>query len=229
MGLGNQMKETLLDLNLNTSLKYMYDNHTFMYDKHTPLGVPRSKILSIFLDMNRHYFAELTKLTKLTRPRTLRALRKLVLLEILETKTEANVKYYSLRKSPFLFAVLSMVEYNLTAIFLNKHNDLKRALDMFKEKYGDYLVLALFGSLVKGYAAKASDIDLLLIKEDFSKNDIKKVEDIIHIINGRTGLKISPYFMNVEEFKKKNELAKEIIEKHILIAGGELFFRMVLE
>ncbi len=100
---------------------------------------------------------------------------------------------------------------------------------MLKEKYTDYLIVLIFGSVVKGYAAKASDIDLLLIKENFAESDIKKVEDIVDIINGRTGLKISPYFMKVDEFKKKNDLAEEVIADHILIEGAELFYRLVLE
>ena len=34
--------------------------------------------------------------------------------------------------------------------------------------------------------------------------------------------------MSLEEFKKKNELAKQAITDHILIDGAELFFKMVL-
>lgn len=209
--------------------KYRYFNRTYMYEKRTLLGSPELEILGAFLDFNRHYFAELTKITKLTRPRTLRTLRKLVSRDILEVKTEANVKYYALRKSPLVYAVLSMVEYSRTVRFLEKHKTLKRGLEMLRGKYADYLVMAVFGSWVTGSAGKASDVDLLFVKENFSENEIKRVEDILHIINGRTGLGISPYFMKVEEFKKKNELAKEVIEKHIVIDGGELFFRMVLE
>ena len=93
----------------------------------------------------------------------------------------------------------------------------------------DYLIMLIFGSYVKGYAAKTSDIDLLLIKEEFSKNEIKKIEDLIEIINGRTGLKISPYLMKIDEFKQKKDFVKEAIENHILLEGAELFFRSVLE
>ncbi len=199
-----------------------------MYVNHTLLSLPDAKILEVFLDFKRHYFAELSKVAKLTRPRTLRVLRKLVKQGILEVRKEANVKYYSLKRTPPVYATLGIIEYNRTLLFLNKNKTLSRALDMVKERYDDYSVMLIFGSVVKGYATKTSDIDLLLLKEAVSQTDITKVEDIVGLVNGRTGLKISPYFMTVDEFKKKNELAKQAIEHHILIDGAELFYRLVL-
>lgn len=206
----------------------MYVNRTNMYENHTLLSVAEVKILEVFLDTNRHYFAELVRVTKLTRPRTLRVLRKLVKQDVLEVKAEANVKYYSLRKLSSVYSLLSLVEYNRALLFLEKHKTLKRAVEMLKEKYDEHLVMFVFGSLVKGYATKASDVDLLLLKEVFSRNEIKRVEDIVDLVNGRTSLKISPYLMRIDEFKRGNELAEEIIKNHIVIDGGELFFRVVL-
>ncbi len=200
-----------------------------MYVNHTLLSLAEVKILEVFLDLKRHYFAELLKVAKLTRPRTLRVLRKLVKQGILDVTAEANVKYYSLKRISLVYATLGVVEYSRTLLFLAKNKTLARALDMFKEKYVDYSVMLIFGSVVKGYTTRASDIDMLLLKENVSQKDIKKVEDIIDLINGRTGLKISPYFMTVEEFKKRNELAKQAITDHILIEGAELFYRLVLK
>lgn len=206
----------------------MYVIRTNMYNNHTLLSQAEVKILGVFLDLKRHYFAELTKVTKLTRPRTLRVLRKLVKQGILKVKLEANVKFYSLKKTATVNTIMGIVEYNRTLLFLAKNKTLARALEMIKEKYSDYQVMLIFGSVVKGYAIKTSDIDVLVLKENVSQGDIKKVEDIVGLINGRTGLKISPYFMTIDEFKKKNELAKQAIEHHILIEGAELFYRMVL-
>lgn len=200
-----------------------------MYVNHTLFSQAEVKILEVFLNLERHYFAELTKATKLTRPRTLRVLRKLVKQGILDVNAEANVKYYSLKRTSLVYATLGIVEYGRTLPFLAKNKTLTRALDMFKEGYAGYSVMLLFGSAVKGYATKASDIDMLLLKENVSQRDIRKVEDIIDLINGRTGLKISPYFMTTEEFKKRNDLAKQAITNHILIEGAELFYRLVLE
>src|SRR3989338_4434199 len=147
-----------------------------MYVNHTLLGLPEARILEVFLDLKRHYFAELLKVTKLTRPRTLRVLRKLVKQGILEINAEANVKYYSLKKTSLVYSTLGLVEYNRTLLFLAKKRTLTRALEMLKEKYMDYSIMLIFGSLVKGYAAKMSDVDILLLKENVSQGDIKKIE-----------------------------------------------------
>lgn len=221
----NQTERSLIE-----NFKYMYENHTDMYENHTLLSVAELNIVDLFLDLKPHYFAEITKKTKLTRPRTLRALKKLARLGFLKTKTEANVKYYFLNKDNSLTkTLLASVEYNKTINFLDKNKTLKRAINMLKSKFDDYLVMLIFGSYVKGYATKASDIDLLLVKESFSKEEVKRVEDLTEMINGRTGLKISPYLMKTKEFKQKKEFVKEIIENHIILDGAEVFFRWVLE
>ena len=200
-----------------------------MYRNHTLLSVSEYKILELFLDLKKHYFAEISKKTKLTRPRTLRVLRKLTKIDILKAEAEANIKYYSLNKTSSVYTVLSSVEYNKTINFLENNRILKRAIEMFKDKYDNYLIKLIFGSYVKGYATKTSDIDLLLIKEEFSKTDIEKIEDLVEIINGRTRLKINPYLMKLNEFTQKKDFVKEIIDNHIILDGGELFFRLVLE
>jgi len=200
-----------------------------MYFNHTPITEAEVKILNIFLDLDRHYFAEISKRTKITRPRTMRVLRKLVKNKILETKDEANIKYYYLRKDDITYVTLSMIEYNKTKQFLKKYKTIKRALEMFKEKYDNALISLIFGSYAKNYATKESDIDLLLVKESFSKAKIKKIEDIIDLVNGRTGLRINPHLMKLDEFKERNELAKEAIENHIILNGAELFFKVVIE
>ncbi len=199
-----------------------------MYKNRTPLSDSELNVLGIFLDFKRHYFAEMTKKSKLTRPRTLRALRMLERLGVLITKAEANVKYYSLANNPKTWVILSLVEYNKAENFLERNKTLKRALDMLKERFNQNVIIAIFGSHVKGYATRSSDIDMLLVKEQFSKSEIKKIEDVIDIINGRTGLRLSNHLMRLDEFKK-NELSQEVIDSHILIEGGELFFKKILE
>jgi len=199
-----------------------------MYENHTLLDEAELKVLTLFLDLNRHYFAEIVKKTKLTRPRTLRVLRKFVARGLFETKDEANIKYYSLRNIESSFSILSYVEYNKTLKFLKKHKTIKRALDMLKEKFSEPLISVVFGSYVKGYATRESDVDLLLIKENFSKQEIRKIEDILDLINGRTGLKINPHLMKLSEFSSSNALVKEVVDNHILLDGAELYFRRIL-
>ena len=124
----------------------MYDKHTNMYVNNTLFTVPEQKILEVFLDLKKHYFAEISKKTKLSRPRTLRVLRKLVNADILKINQEANIKYYSLNKSPPVYVVLSMVEYNKTANFLEKNKTLRRALKMLKDRYKNFSISNLLNS-----------------------------------------------------------------------------------
>lgn len=200
-----------------------------MYRNHTIIKEAELKVLQIFLDFHKHYFAEISKKTTLTRPRTMRVLRKLTKQSILEQKPEANVKFYHFKRNNFTYTTLSLIEYNQTSSFLEKNKTLRRALEMLEENYTESLITTIFGSQVKGTQTKHSDIDLLLIKENFSKKETKEIEDIIDLINGRTGLKLSPHLMTLNEFNKKNNLAKEVIENHIIIKGAELFLKMVLE
>lgn len=200
-----------------------------MYENHTLIDIPEQKVMELFLDLKRHYFAEIAKKTKLTRPRTMRALRKLAEAGILQIKAEANVKYYSLSRSPLAYSALGIVEYGRTARFLEKNMTLKRALEMFSSGYRGYQIMLIFGSYAKGYASKSSDIDLLLAKEDFQKTEIKMIEELAETVNGRTGLKISPYMMKTGELRQKKDFVKEIVDSHILLEGAELFFRLVME
>src|SRR3989344_1246067 len=155
------------------SFKYVYVICTDMYVNHTLWGLTEIKLLDIFLDLKRHYFAELTRVAQLTRPRTLRVLRKLVKQGILEVSAEANVKYYSLKKTSLVYSTLGLVEYNRSLLFLVKNKTLARALDMLKEKYADYSVMLVFGSVVKGYATKTLNGDF---KKYVRQHIVRKIE-----------------------------------------------------
>lgn len=200
-----------------------------MYDNHTIIDDAELRILEMFLDLNPHYFAEITKKTKITRPRTLRALRKLACANVLMIKKEANVKYYTLNKTPQAYSVLSIIEYNKTQMFLEKNKILKRAIEMFKEKYPDYLCLLVFGSYAKGNFTKKSDVDLLVVKEDFSKKEVIELESATEFAAARTGIKLAPYLMKKEEIRKKNDFVKEAIQNHLILEGSELFLKLVIE
>jgi len=39
-----------------------------MYANHTPFSMSELKVLNLFLDLNKHYFAEISRKTRLTRP-----------------------------------------------------------------------------------------------------------------------------------------------------------------
>ena len=198
-----------------------------MYKKYTFLNATEQNILGIFTDLEAHYFAEISKKTAMARPSIIRVLRKLAENGILKVKTTANVKYYTLNRTAPAYTLISLAEYAKTAAFLDRNPSIKRAIDIFRSEFTDYIIMLVFGSHAKGQANKKSDIDVLLAKEDFSREDIERAEKMAELANGRTGLKISPYMMKLSELAQKKEFTEEIAENHILIDGSEIFFRLV--
>ena len=82
---------------------------------------------------------------------------------------------------------------------------------------------AVFGSVAKGEEKEDSDIDLLVISDDFdhaTEAVADASEDIALIFHA----KISPIIFTRKEFvsKKKGELVRSIQSYHILVAGLEL-------
>tara|TARA_Y100000310_G_scaffold334016_1_gene412791 strand:+ start:3214 stop:3804 length:591 start_codon:yes stop_codon:yes gene_type:complete len=81
----------------------------------------------------------------------------------------------------------------------------------------------LFGSYVKGYATKESDIDLLIIGKSS-----KRVKDTIK----GYPFKINAHYSTLENFEKllhrKNTLAREIAKNHIIFSGCEEFVKILM-
>ena len=90
---------------------------------------------------------------------------------------------------------------------------------------GDYSLI-LFGSRAEGKGREKSDIDLCIISKGGKKNvSFSKFELLFK-------LEINPIFLSGREFRQmlKEEgqnLAKEIIKKHIILYGEEYFWNLV--
>ena len=126
--------------------------------------------------------------------------------------------------------------------FNNKFNDFVfkaeylRREDLFVKK--DFLVIynslaelkfpfiiLLFGSYVKGTAAKHSDIDLLLISDE---ENIKKVKDTVSIFP--QDIHITP--VNYDNFihmarSREFSVVSEAIKKNIILIGIEEYYRLL--
>ncbi len=87
---------------------------------------------------------------------------------------------------------------------------------------GDYS-LVLFGSRAEGKNREKSDIDLCIINKKGEKNiRFSKFELLFR-------LQINPIYLSANEFRqmlreKEQNLAKEIIKKHIILYGEEYFW-----
>jgi predicted nucleotidyltransferase len=81
----------------------------------------------------------------------------------------------------------------------------------------------IFGSVAKGEEKNDSDIDLLVISDDFD-HATEVVADASENIALVFHTRISPIIFTKKEFvsKKKNDLARSILSNHIHVAGLEL-------
>ena len=90
---------------------------------------------------------------------------------------------------------------------------------------GDYSLI-LFGSRAERKHREKSDVDLCIINRDGKKNIIFSRFELLF------KLEINPIYLSKNEFKKmlkekEQNLAKEIIKKHIIIHGEEYFWNLV--
>lgn len=142
---------------------------------------------------------------------------------ILKSKKEGRNKVYRLNHAnPALMHILSMVEEE-KAVRFRERSGLGR--DFIEEilKSGSPLVV-IFGSYANGTQKKNSDVDILALSPfDTDLSDVQKFYKI----------KASVKEYTEEEFKdalKSGDfLITEILRKHVVLVGSDLFVKMVLE
>jgi hypothetical protein len=123
---------------------------------------------------------------------------------------------------------LSYVESLRKRKLLDKNKDLKMFCDdCFKSLGTDFFISLLFGSSVVG---TGRDIDLLFM---FPKSEVEKNEKIIRNIANNFTLNLDITVISVEsayEMLSKYEtinVLNELLNKHIILFGGENFYRIL--
>lgn len=80
-----------------------------------------------------------------------------------------------------------------------------------------YLII-VYGSVAQGSANRKSDIDLLIIKDNWTKNEKDKILEQIAKATTNTNHQAKPLFLNSDEFKTIDKiLAKEIKDNGIIV------------
>tara|TARA_Y100000310_G_scaffold335186_1_gene416617 strand:- start:396 stop:971 length:576 start_codon:yes stop_codon:yes gene_type:complete len=136
---------------------------------------------------------------------------------------KGNIKLCSLNlKDNITKNYLILSERKEAEQFSNKNPEFK----VLKKEIpsGDYS-LVLFGSRAEGKQREKSDIDLCVINKDGKKNiKFSKFELLFK-------LEINPIYLKDKEFKQmlkeEENLAKEIIKKHIVLYGEEYFWNII--
>lgn len=111
-----------------------------------------------------------------------------------------------------------------------KYKDLKMFAEEVIEKIKeDNFVLLLFGSIVE--SDKPRDIDVLLVVDNADKVEFH--EKFLHNIASKYDLPFEERVISFESIyemlAKRDELnvMNEILNKHIILYGGELFYRLI--
>ncbi|MHA2033552.1 MAG: nucleotidyltransferase domain-containing protein, partial [Candidatus Kariarchaeaceae archaeon] len=142
---------------------------------------------------------------------------------ILRSNTEGRNKVYRLNHSnPALMHILSIVEEEKAVQFREESGLGRDFIDAILNSKSPLVLI--FGSYAKGTQKKNSDVDILALSPfDANLSDIKKFYKI----------KASVKEYTKEEFKEALKsgdfLITEIIRKHVVLVGSDLFVKMVLE
>lgn len=138
--------------------------------------------------------------------------------------TKGNIKLASLNlKDDITKNYLVLGERKAAESFIKKR-PLFKVLKKELPK-GDYSLI-LFGSRAEGAYRKKSDVDLCVINKDGRKNiKFSKFELLFK-------LEVNPIYLKDKEFKQmlkeeEQNLAKEIIKKHIILYGEEYFWNLI--
>jgi len=168
---------------------------------------------------------ELSKQLKIGMPSIDYAIKKIE--KLLKIKKSGNqINYYLDYSNTKSIPAIYSVEY----LRLNKlPQKIKLAVkDFLKELKEKPLISLIFGSYVKGDYINNSDIDILLVFQEF---DSEKIEKIARRISMRTNIKISPVYLNYKDFKESfhdssKEFFKRIKKDKILLNGIEWWWQL---
>lgn len=178
------------------------------------------EVLRIFGDEyhKRLRESEIVGLTKLPQRTVSRKLNNLSNLGILSYIREGKNKIYSLDKNnPSIFQILVLVESYKSITFLNKHPKLALILKDIPQSL-------IFGSYAKNNAGESSDLDLVIFS-----NKKKEIEQAV----SKSPVEIHAQFSSLdnlkEKLRKKDALALEIKNSHIILNGFDALIKIFME
>lgn len=140
----------------------------------------------------------------------LRKLKKLVDENVLDYEKIGKNKLFFLKNSAEAKQYVFMTEHYKLLRLLKEYPTLRKIVSKIQGNKGIKLAI-LFGSYVKGYAKKSSDIDIYIETTNL------KIKNEIEGIDSRISVKIG-------KFDKRNYLIREIIKDHVIIKGVERFY-----
>lgn len=188
-----------------------------------------AKVLQFFVGHITESFSlrEVARKLKMHVSLTHRAIQPLVESKIIEQNKHKNlILNYKSHHETLVFA-----EYLRRDNFLAKYKDIKLFRDEIINKIKeDNFVLIVFGSAVE--SSKPRDIDILLIVDSTEK--IEFHEKFLHNVVSNYDIPFEERVISFESvyemLSKRDEknIINEILNKHIILYGAELFYRLIM-
>ena len=187
-----------------------------------------AKVLQLFTGRITESFTlrEVARRLKMHVSLTHRAIHPLIDAKLIEQDKHKNLSLnYKIHHETLVFA-----EYLRRDILLSKFKDIKLFVEEVLTKIKqDSFVLLMFGSAVD--SNKPRDVDILLIVDSTDKVEFH--EKFLHNIASNYGLPFEERVIGFESvyemLAKRDEknVMNEILNKHIILYGAELFYRLI--
>lgn len=197
----------------------------------------QKRIIEILLTGNKT-LPEIASALGISKPGTSKYLKKLEQLNIVKGTYERNADGRTIRYSLQPFHMVLSIDPQLKTTFNFRADDVldtdffllgyipqkefrkevKEYLNQIsKVDFAPYLII-LYGSVAQGSANRKSDIDLLIIKDNWIKKDKEKVLQQIAKATIHTKHQAKPLFLSFDKFKYMDKtLKKEIRDNGIII------------
>lgn len=200
---------------------------------YNSLSLTEKRILRFFLTKvnNQYTIREISKQIKTTYKMTHLYIQKLIKegLIIAEKQGRSTLCKFNYKKAD---ERVYYVEALKTKEFFQKNKDILILFNDLKAKYKKvYFTLLLFGSYAKGQQTKHSDIDLLAIipKSENIESTERNLQASLSLMPMKTHLIVihEDDFSEMLTNKQITNVAKEVINNHILLYGIEGYYNMI--
>ena len=181
---------------------------------------------------------EISAIIGISKPATSKHLKKLEEVKIVKGTYELNSVGRTIKYSLQPFQIIFSIDPKNKSIIAFKADDsldtdniylghikqkefrgeVKKYLEGINNTDFENYMIILYGSVAQGNAHRKSDIDLLFLKESWSKKDKDKILDKIAIVTNNCYHQAKPLFKSVKDYEDMDKtLKKQIKEKGIVL------------
>ncbi len=174
------------------------------------------------------HLREISRLVKTGLPNAKRFIDILEKEKVIRKQKEANLLKIYLRESQKTIAYLKQTNNEKFALLPVKIQN--AIMDFLNELEIKPLLAVIFGSYAKGNFTKESDVDILLVFQKLE--NAREIENTAKRISMRTNTKISPVYLEYNNFEKNfldknHDFSKEIRQDVIIMLGVEIYYHLL--